>query len=88
MVDVVHDQAQVGRSDAFDHLAAGFRVFEDGDEVGFHDDCDAVLFEGGGDFSQGFYEAIPCFWRVIVAMGRPASGGVAAAGTQEIGLCR
>ena len=88
MVDVVHDQAQVGRSDAFDHFAACFRVFEDGDEVGFHDDCDAVLFEGGGDFSQGFNEAIPCFWRVVLAMGRPASRGVAAARAQEIGLCR
>ena len=87
MVDVVHDQAQVGRSDAFDHLAAGFRVFEDGDEVGFHDDCDAVLFEGGGDFSQGFDEAIPCFLRVVVAMGCPASGGVSAAGAQEVSLC-
>ena len=88
VVDVVHDQAQVGRSDAFDHLAACFRVFEDGDEVGFHDDCDAVLFEGRGDFSQGFDEAFPCFWRVVLAMGCPASSGVAAAGTQKIGLCR
>ena len=88
MVDVVHDQAQVGRSDAFDHLATGFRVFEDGDEVGFHDDCDTVLFEGGGDCSQGFDEAIPCVLCVVLAMGRPASSGIAAAGTQEIGLSR
>ena len=88
VVDVVHYQAQVGRSDAFDHLAAGFRVFEDGDEVGFHDNCDAVLFKGGGNFSQGFNEAIPCFWYVVAAMGRPASGGIAAARAQEIGLCR
>ena len=88
VVDVVHDQAQVGRSDVFDHFAAGFRVFEDGDEVGFHDDCDAVLFEGGGDFSQGFDEAIPRFYGVILAMGRPASGGVAAAGAQKKSLCR
>ena len=87
MVDVVHYEAQVGRSDAIDHFAAGFRVFEDGDEVGFHDDCDAVLFEGGGDFSQGFDEAIPCFLRVVVAMRCPASGGIATARAQEIGLC-
>ena len=83
MVYVVHDDAEFWGSDLVDHADTGFGVLQDRDQVGFHDGGDAVGFQAFGDFGQRFDEQVPGGIGVVVAMGGPAAGGVAAAGADE-----